>query len=70
MIGKNLKISFYLSIIATILASIASGVGLFNAEIYHDNAFVKSARYANDLVTLAVAKVFGFQQTFYLPTII
>ncbi|MCY7293157.1 MAG: hypothetical protein LH615_13345 [Ferruginibacter sp.] len=55
MMRGNLKISFYLSIIATILAAIASGIGLFNAEIYNDNAFVKSAWYANDWVTLVVA---------------
>lgn len=54
MIRGNLKISFYLSIIATTLAAIASGIGLFNAEIYNDNAFVKSAWYANDWVTLVV----------------
>ena len=53
MIG-NLKISYYLSIIATTLAAIASGIGIFNPEIFHDNDFVKSAWYANDWVTLAV----------------
>lgn len=53
--GKTkLHISFYLSIVATILAGTAAGIGLFNAEIYYDNAFVKSAWYANDCVTLLV----------------
>ncbi len=54
MIDDNFKTSFYLSIIATILAAIASGIGVFNAEIYNDNAFVRSAWYANDWVTLVV----------------
>ncbi len=42
MIGK-LKISYHLSIIATILAAIASDIGILKPEIYHDNDFVKSA---------------------------
>lgn len=54
MVGRNFKISFYLSILATILAAIASAIGLFNAKIYNDNSFVKSAWYANDWVTLVV----------------
>ena len=53
MIG-NLKISFYLSIVSTIFAVVASCFGIFNPDIYHDNAFVKSAWYANDRVTLIV----------------
>jgi hypothetical protein len=54
MPGGNLKISFYLSLIATILAAISSAIGLFNTKIYNDNSFVKSAWYANDWVTLVV----------------
>ena len=53
MIGE-LKISYYLSIIAIIFAAMASGIGIFNPGIYHDNAFVKSAWYTNDWVTLIV----------------
>ena len=52
MIVHNLKISFNLSIAATILAAIASGIGIFNTKIYYDNDFVKSAWYANVWVKL------------------
>ena len=43
-----------LSIIITLIASIASAGGLWVKSLYHDNAFVKSAWYANDLITLFV----------------
>ena len=43
-----------LSIIITLIASLASAGGLWVKSLYHDNAFVKSAWYANDLVTLFV----------------
>ena len=43
-----------LSIIITLIASIASAGGLWIKSLYHDNAFVKSAWYANDLITLFV----------------
>ncbi len=51
---RKLNITFYLSVVATILAGVAAGIGLFNTEIYHDNSFVKTAWYANDWVTLVV----------------
>jgi hypothetical protein len=54
MIRGNLRISYYLSINAAILAAIASGIRLFKAEIYNDSDFVRSAWYANDWVTLVV----------------
>lgn len=46
--------SFILSIIITLLAAIASAGGLVIKNLYHDNAFVKSAWYTNDIITLFV----------------
>lgn len=46
--------TFPLAVITTLLAAIAAGGGLWIKNLYHDNAFVKSAWYANDLITLFV----------------
>ena len=48
------KPSLILSIIITFLSCIASAGGLWIKTLYHDNAFVKRAWYANDLITLFV----------------
>lgn len=47
-------ISFCLAAVAALLAAIASAVGLFFPSVYHDNEFVRTAWYGNDLVTLIV----------------
>jgi hypothetical protein len=46
------KSSLILSVIITLLAGIASAGGIWIKNLYNDNAFVKSAWYANDLITL------------------
>ena len=43
-----------LSIIITLLAAIASAGGIWINNLYNDNAFVKSAWYTNDIITLFV----------------
>ncbi|MEI7979534.1 MAG: hypothetical protein WCI53_11875 [Bacteroidota bacterium] len=48
------KSALILSGIITILSVIASAGGLFVKNVYNDNAFVKSAWYSNDLVTLFI----------------
>ena len=54
----NLNPAFNLSVIISIMASIVSVSGLFIKNIYHDNAFVRSAWFTNDLITLMVAVPF------------
>lgn len=49
------KSSLILSIIIALLAAIASAGGIWIKNLYKDNAFVKSAWYSNDLITLFVA---------------
>lgn len=44
-----------LILIVAVLVALASGVGLFGADVYHDNALVQAAWHGNDLVTLVVA---------------
>ena len=48
------KTAFILSYIITFLAAIASGGGLLLKELYRDNAFVKTAWFTNDIITLFV----------------
>lgn len=50
----NLKPSFTLSVIISILAIVASVGGLIIPDLYKDNEFVKSAWFTNDLITLIV----------------
>ncbi|EKD25873.1 MAG: hypothetical protein ACD_79C01462G0003 [uncultured bacterium] len=50
----NLKPAFTLSVIVSILAIVASVGGLLIPNLYHDNEFVKSAWFTNDLITLIV----------------
>jgi hypothetical protein len=46
--------SFILSVIIVLLATIASAGGLLLKNLYQDNAFVKSAWFTNDIITLFV----------------
>jgi hypothetical protein len=48
------KTAGLLCIIITLLASIAAAGGIWMKDLYHDNAFVKSAWFTNDIITLAV----------------
>lgn len=54
MFETKFKASLILSIIISILATIASAGGLF-ADLYRDNNLIKAAWHGNDLVTLFVA---------------
>jgi hypothetical protein len=49
------RLSFFLSITISILAIVASAGGLLISNLYRDNAFVQSAWFTNDIVTLFVA---------------
>ncbi len=48
------KSSLILSIIITLLAVVSSAGGIWINNLYNDNAFVKSAWYTNDIITLFV----------------
>ena len=48
------KSVFILTYIITFLAAMASGGGLLMKELYRDNAFVKTAWFTNDIITLFV----------------
>jgi len=50
----NLKHVLTLSTLVSILAIVASIGGLFIKDLYRDNAFVKSAWFTNDIITLFV----------------
>lgn len=49
------KTVFILSVIITLLATLASAGGLLIKNLYTDNDFVKQAWYTNDIITLFVA---------------
>jgi hypothetical protein len=51
---KRSPYTILLSIIVTLLVATAATGGLLINNLYHDNAFVKLAWYANDLITLFV----------------
>ena len=51
---KNKSCILLISIIVTFLAATAADGGLWINNLYHDNAFVKSAWFANDFITLFV----------------
>jgi hypothetical protein len=48
------RLSYFLSVAISVLAIAASAGGLFIGNLYRDNAFVKSAWSANDIITLFV----------------
>lgn len=51
---KRYPYTILLSTVITLLAAIASAGGIWIKNLYNDNAFVKSAWYANDIITLFV----------------
>jgi cellulose synthase/poly-beta-1,6-N-acetylglucosamine synthase-like glycosyltransferase len=55
MLQTKFKSAYILSAVITVLALVASAGGLFIGDLYRDNAFVKTAWYGNDLMTLLVA---------------
>lgn len=55
MLQSQFKSAYILSFIIAILALVQSAGGLFIGNLYRDNAWVISAWYGNDLVTLIVA---------------
>lgn len=55
MFQSKFRISYVLTIIIAILATIASGGGLFIYGLYRDNSLVISAWHGNDFVTLVIA---------------
>jgi hypothetical protein len=55
MKDRKLKTAYILSILVIVLSTVASAGGLFIENIYRDNAFVKSAWFHNDIVTLVLA---------------
>ncbi len=55
MKNTKLRTAFILSILVIVLSVVASAGGLLIENIYQDNAFVKSAWFHNDIVTLVLA---------------
>jgi hypothetical protein len=55
MLQTKHRTAYILSILITILATIASLGGLLFKDLYRDNAFVKTTWLGNDLVTLLIA---------------
>jgi hypothetical protein len=54
MLQTKFRAAYILSVIVTVLAAVASFGGILIGDLYRDNAFVKTAWYGNDLVTLII----------------